>query len=119
MPVSCNDNGTICTKFFSESVRTSNTIVGFIIGSIACLVFVIAIVLLMYILCCKKYTRQKLRVPFRSHPSPPTQGIVTNPNRIQVEDEQAQFNSRRSFNDQPPSYQEANINTNTNFSKHI
>ena len=115
MPVSCNDNGTICTKFFSEGARTSNTIVGFIIGSIACLVFVIAIVLLMYILCCKKYTRKKPRVPLQS---PEHHEEVTNPNRIQ-EEEEAQFNSRRSSNEQPPSYQEANINTNTNFYKHI
>jgi hypothetical protein len=109
MPIACHYNGSLCTKFFSDDTDGSNSAFGFIIGSIAFLIFIIVFVLIMYIVCCKRQCRQKLTVPFRS--SSPSRNQEQS-NDINLTREQSELNSRRSSNEQPPPYQEANSNIN-------
>lgn len=99
MAISCNQNGTICKALFIENVKAANNIIGFIIGSVACFVFIILIILLMYMLCCKAYVRNLFRRRFRS-PSKQSTNIDIN--------QQTDTNSQVSADEHPPSYQQAN-----------
>ncbi len=105
MAITCHYNGSLCTKFFSDSSNGSSTVFGFIIGTIACLIVIIVIVLILYIVCCKRYMRNKPRAPIQSHNQEQPIGI----DRSQEEPE---LTSRISLEEQPPSYQEINITAN-------
>jgi formate-dependent nitrite reductase cytochrome c552 subunit len=115
MAITCNYNGSLCTKFYSENSNESNhTVLGFIIGSIACLIVVIVVVLVMYILCCKRRIRNKPRVSVQTRNQ---EQPINNVDHNQVETES---NSRSFSEQQPPSYQEVNEHTNeTNLYKNI
>lgn len=102
MSISCNKNGTICKNSSLDITKDTNTVADFIIGSIACLLFFVAIFMLMYMLCCKKYFRNKIQFRFRLHSTSRNQEQSTNINRNQQ---------------QSTSSQEANINNNVNLNK--
>ncbi len=103
MSISCNNNGTICKRFSSNISNDTNTIADFIIGSIACLIFVVGIVMLMYMLCCKKYFRNKIQFRFRLHSASNNQEQSTDINRNQQQSSS--------------SSQEANIDNNVSLNK--
>jgi len=103
MSISCNKNGTICIKSSLDITKDTNTVADFIIGSIACLLFFVAIFMLMYMLCCKKYFQNKIQFRFRSH----------SPSRNQEQS----MNINRNQQQQSTSSQEANINNNVNLNK--
>lgn len=68
MRLKCNIDGSECIRRESnESKRlVTNSTVGFILGIIASLLFIIIIVGLMYILCCKGCLRRRIRLVSRS-----------------------------------------------------
>lgn len=101
MAASCNQNGTICKALFVENIKAANNVIGFVIGSVACLVFIILIILLMYMLCCKTYVRNTFKNRFSSS-SVAKQS--TDADVIQ----QADTNSQISIHEQLPPYQQVN-----------
>ena len=106
MAITCNYNGSLCTKFYSENSTGSNhTVLGFIIGSIACLIVLVVVVLVLYIVCCKRYIRNKPRASVQSrNQEQPVNQVETG----SISEQQQQ---------PPPSYQE--INNETNLYKNI
>lgn len=115
MPTLCNNNDTICKTPSSDNTTNTDTIVGFTIGSIACLIFIILITIFIYLLCCKARYRSRFQSQSRSHPPVHNQEQSMN---IDHNQQQPQLNPRRSVSDEPPpSYQEASRDNNINFNK--
>ncbi len=115
MPTLCNNNDTICKTPSSDNTTNTDTIVGFTIGSIACLIFIILITIFIYLLCCKARYRSRFQSRSRSHPPVHNQEQSMN---IDHNQQQPQLNPRRSVSDEPPpSYQEASRDNNINFNK--
>lgn len=100
MAVSCHQNGTLCKGFFVENTRAANHTIGFILGAVALLVFIVLIVLLMYMVCCKGYFRKAFSDRLHSSPKPSM--------NTDVNQQPPQFHSPTSLHEQPPSYQEMN-----------
>ena len=115
MPTICNNNDTICKTSSPVNTKDTSTIIGFTIGSIACLIFVILITIFIYLLCCKTRCQSRFQSRSRSHPPVHNQAQSMN---IDHNQQQPQLNPRRSFSEEPPpSYQEASRDNNINFNK--
>jgi hypothetical protein len=93
----------------------------FLLGSIACLICVIFLVIIMYMLCGKGCFRNRLHSRPRLHPVSNNQEQSMNINRDQQQQQPPppQVNSRRSSHESSPSYQETNIKTNVSLDKNI
>jgi Ca2+/H+ antiporter len=72
MPMSCDINGTKCKKFPSEGSKGDHNVLGYILGSIASSIFVLLVLILMYMLCGKRYLQRMTRIRFRSSSQSPT-----------------------------------------------
>ncbi|UJR25591.1 hypothetical protein I4U23_006935 [Adineta vaga] len=66
MLMSCDINGTKCKRFRSDEPKSNDTVLGFILGSIALFIFLILLFILIYGLCGKQYVRNLRRIRFRS-----------------------------------------------------
>ncbi|CAF1025401.1 unnamed protein product [Adineta steineri] len=93
MPLSCDYNGTKCKTLSTGKTIETNTISGFIIASIACLIFIIFLVIITYMLCCKGYFRNRFHTRSRLHPT------LLNQNQsmsINLDEQQSIPNSQKS-----------------------
>ncbi len=118
MPLSCEENGTICKKVSTEGAMGIDIVGDFLLGSIACLICVIFLIMIMYMLCGKGCFRNRLHGRPRLHPVSNNQEQSTNINRDQQQPP-TQVNLRRSSHESSPSYQETNIKTNVSLDKNI
>lgn len=79
MSIVCNNNGTICKKVSSDGNKNPNNIANFVIGSIGFFLFLILMIWVIYIFCCRKYIRDKLRIRCRSHKEEQSINVDNNP----------------------------------------
>lgn len=115
MPLSCDTDGTKCKKTSSKDTgdtMSTDIIVGLTLGSIACLIFVIFIIIIMYMLCGKRYFRNRFHGRSRLQPVLQNQRQLTNINRDQQQQQQPPLDSLRSSQESSPSYEETNIKAN-------
>ncbi|CAF1304297.1 unnamed protein product [Rotaria magnacalcarata] len=108
MSVSCNINGTDCERRTATAKNnTNNTVLGLILGSVAFLIFSISIVVIVYMLYCKRHFRNRLQFRTRSNPTLQNQQLPTNINPVQQQQPQSQLNPQISSSELPSTYQES------------